>query len=93
MKKTMIYLSEEQQLLLKERAREKGVSMAALIREAVDGYLVREKPAVDYMAIVGIAEGAPGDRTSERVDEAMAKIVGDEDQARRPVPPKRKKAG
>lgn len=75
MKKTMVYLSEEQQLLLKQRARKRGVSMAALIREAVDGFLVREKPEVDYMAIVGMAEGVPGENVSERVDEVLAEII------------------
>lgn len=72
MKKTMIYLKEQQQLVLRQRAREKGVSVASLIRDAVDDFIVREKPQVDYLLIVGMAAGVAGERTSERVDEALA---------------------
>lgn len=72
MKKTMIYLKEQQQLVLRQRAREKGVSVASLIRDAVDDFIVREKPQVDYLSIVGIAAGVASERTSERVDEALA---------------------
>lgn len=75
MKKTMIYLDERQQMLLRQKAKERGVSMAALIRGAVDDFLLREKPQVDYLAIVGMAAGQPGERTSERVDEALAELM------------------
>lgn len=78
-KKTMIYLTEQQKWQLKLQAQEKGESVAAVIREAVDQYLARERPAVDYMAIVGIIEGEPGDNTSERVDEVLAKAFLEED--------------
>lgn len=78
-KKTMIYLTEQQQWQLKQHAQEKGESMAALIRTAVDEFLARERPAVDYMAIVGFIEGEPGDNTSERVDEILAEAAMKED--------------
>lgn len=57
---------------LKLQAQEKGESVAAVIREAVDQYLARERPEVDYMEIVGLFEGSEPDNTSERVDEVLA---------------------
>lgn len=78
-KKTMIYLTEKQQWQLKLSAQEKGASVAALIREAVDQYLARERPEVDYMAIVGMFEGEPGENTSERVDEILDEYFANAD--------------
>ena len=75
MKKTMIYLKEQQQLVLRQRAKEKGVSVAALIRDAVDDFIVRERPQVDYLSIVGMAAGVSSERTSERVDAALAAAI------------------
>ncbi len=73
-KKTMIYLTERQQWQLKLQAQEKGESMAALIRAAVDQYLARERPQLDYMAIVGMFETKP-DNASVRVDEIVGEAV------------------
>lgn len=74
-KKTMIYLTERQQWQLKLHAQETGDSMAGLIRTAVDEFLSRERPRVDYMAIVGMIEGEPGDDASERVDEIIGETM------------------
>lgn len=76
-KKTMIYLTEGQQWQLRLKAEELGESMAAVIRTAVDEYLVRERPQIDYMAIVGIGEAEPD--ISERIDEVMDEIADRED--------------
>lgn len=90
-KKTMIYLTEKQQWQLKLAAQEKGESVAALIREAVDQYLARERPQVDYMAIVGMFEGEPGEDASERADEildeyfASVDIHGESEETRQAV--------
>jgi len=77
-KKTMVYLTERQHSQLKRHASETGETMAGLIREAVDEFLARERPAVDYMAIVGMFETEP-DNVSERVDEVISDYMADED--------------
>ena len=78
-KKTMVYLTERQQWQLKLHAQEKGESMAGLIRTAVDEFLTRERPQVDYTSIVGFIKGEPGDNASERVDEILAEAYMEED--------------
>ena len=45
MRRTNIYLDEEQLKALKHRAAEDGKSVATLVRDAVDDYLVRERTA------------------------------------------------
>jgi hypothetical protein len=42
--RTQIYLTAEQRRELDQLARSRGVSLAALVREAVDGYLERTAP-------------------------------------------------
>jgi len=77
-KKTMVYLTERQHSQLKRHARETGDTMAGLVREAVDEFLARERPALDYMAIVGMFETEPNN-VSERVDEVLAEAALEED--------------
>ena len=38
-KRTQVYLSEEQRVLIDQRARRQGVTMAHVIREALDAFL------------------------------------------------------
>jgi hypothetical protein len=45
--RTQIYLTDEQRSLATERGRREGTSMAHVIREAVDAYLVEPDPQVD----------------------------------------------
>ena len=42
--RTQIYLTAEQRARLDELARSQGTSLAALVRQAVDQFLVEEKP-------------------------------------------------
>lgn len=84
MKKTMVYLTERQRMQLKQKASEKNTSVAELIRSAVDAFLLREKPAVDYMSIVGMAEGVQGEHVSEQVDQVLADIMKNNDQTGKP---------
>jgi len=42
--RTQIYLTEEQRARLDELGRRKGAPLARMIREAVDAYLVDERP-------------------------------------------------
>lgn len=46
-KRTQIYLSEEQEARLDQRARAIGVTRSALIRAAVDAFLARDTPSND----------------------------------------------
>jgi len=72
MRKTMVYLEEEQLLRLKRRARQQGCSMAALIREAVRRYLGDDgKEKIDHFSFVGIAAGPKGEAASERAEEIL----------------------
>ncbi|MCL5986897.1 MAG: ribbon-helix-helix domain-containing protein [Actinobacteria bacterium] len=75
MKKTMIYLTEEQALLLKRKSQETGNSTASLIREAIDKYITSQKKEKDYFSFVGIAEGPKGEAISENVEEALKQII------------------
>ncbi len=77
MRKTMVYLEEEQFRELKQRARREGRSMAALIREAVRRYLQQDggRASPDYFAFVGIAAGPRGEATSERAEEVLRELL------------------
>jgi predicted transcriptional regulator len=44
--RTQIYLTDEQRRALDRRARRTGTSMARMIREAVDAYLIDDRPDV-----------------------------------------------
>ncbi len=50
--RTQVYLTEEQRARLNERARREGLTMAQLVREAVDAYLSAED---DLKATFGAA--------------------------------------
>ena len=68
MKKTMIYLEEEQFLLLRKRAEAEERSMAELIREAVSRYLKGDSSEGDYFSFVGIGAGPKGEAASEEAE-------------------------
>jgi hypothetical protein len=74
MKKTMIYLEEEQFLLLRKRAKAEGRSMADLIREAVSHYLKGDSSRGDYFSFVGIGEGPKGEAASEEAEELLKRL-------------------
>lgn len=73
MKRTMIYLEDNQYAKLSRLAKEKKESVAALIRTAVDSLLKRHGKDIDYMSIVGIAKSEP-DRISEEVESYLHKL-------------------
>jgi FPC/CPF motif-containing protein YcgG len=75
MKKTMVYLTEEQALLLKKKSLETGGSAASLIREAVDKYIKNQKEEKDYFSFVGIAEGPKDEAVSENVEKTLKQII------------------
>mgnify|MGYP005864063869 CR=1 FL=1 len=78
MVRTQIQLTEEQARALKEVAAERGVSMAELIRQAVDRIL--EESAEDEkwrraMALIGRYRGGPSD-VSTNHDKYLDEIYG-----------------
>ncbi len=81
--RTQIQLEEEQYKRLKEMSAEKGVSMARLIRESVDTYLVtinepsKEELRRRAMGIVGIAHDIDGATdVAENHDKYLDEIYG-----------------
>jgi hypothetical protein len=73
MKRTTVMLPDDVEARLRREARRRGVSIAQIVREAVE----RELPAPKAgrpLAFFGIGEGGPPD-ASERVDEYVAKAV------------------
>jgi len=74
MRKTMVYLDEDQFLLLKRVAASSRKKASEIIREALAAYL-KEKGQVDYFSFVGAAEGPKGGRTSEEAEEILREVL------------------
>ncbi len=70
----MVYLEEEQFLLLKKVAARSRKKMSEIIREALRAYL-EEKGKVDYFSFVGIAEGPQNGRASEEAEEILREAL------------------
>lgn len=75
MRKTMIYLEDEQFVLLKRAATASQKKMSEIIREAVSCFLTERKEKIDYFSFVGIAEGPEKGRTSENAEEVLKEIM------------------
>ena len=75
MKKTMIYLEDDQFLLLKKTAASSKKKMSEIIREAVASYLKKGKRRVDYFSFVGMAEGPKQGKTSEQAEEILREVL------------------
>ncbi len=74
MRKTMVYLDEEQYLLLKRVAASSGKRASEIIREALALYL-KEKNKADYFSFVGAAAGPEGGRASEEAEEILREAL------------------
>jgi predicted transcriptional regulator len=57
-KRTQIYLDDEQEARLDRRARATGVTRSALIRAAVDAFLASDKPLNEVDDALGETAGA-----------------------------------
>jgi predicted transcriptional regulator len=57
-KRTQIYLDDEQEARLDRRARATGVTRSALIRAAVDAFLARDKPSNELEDALSETAGA-----------------------------------
>ncbi|MCL6449141.1 MAG: DNA-binding protein [Armatimonadetes bacterium] len=74
MRKTMVYLDEEQFLVLKKVAASSKKKASEIIREALTAYL-KEKDKVDYFSFVGIAEGTKDGRTSAEAEDILKEFL------------------
>lgn len=76
MRKTMVYLEDDQFLLLKRTASSSRKKMSEVIRAALSGYLKeKSKEKRDYFSFVGIAEGPQNGRTSEQAEEVLKEAL------------------
>ncbi|HIC91447.1 MAG TPA: DNA-binding protein [Syntrophaceae bacterium] len=75
MKKTMIYLEDDQFFLLKKVAASSKKRMSEIIREALSGYLKKKKERLDYFSLVGIAEGPVKGKTSEQAEKILREAL------------------
>lgn len=75
MRKTMVYLEDEQFLLLKKAAASSKRKMSEIIREALSHHLKGKKKKLDYFSFVGIAEGPKGEKTSEQAEEILREAL------------------
>ncbi|MGK2849473.1 MAG: CopG family transcriptional regulator [Candidatus Limnocylindrales bacterium] len=72
MERTQIYLSEGQTRELDRRARHRGTTRSALIREAVDRYLGPRQDPVEFKAALQAFSGIWADR--DDIDEIYADL-------------------
>jgi FPC/CPF motif-containing protein YcgG len=75
MKKTMIYLEDDQFHLLKQAAASSKRKMSEIVREAVASYLKKGKRRGDYFSFVGMAEGPKNGKTSEQAEEILQGVL------------------
>ena len=75
MKKTMVYLEDEQFLLLKKTSASSNRKMADIVREALSVYFHAKKNPLNYFSFVGVAAGPKRGKTSERVEETLREAL------------------
>ena len=78
--RTQVSFDEEQYFALQRRAHERGMSMAALVREAVEDKLAdRERAQRNRMALsaIGVVRGKDGERIGRDHDRYLDEAYGD----------------
>lgn len=75
MKKTMIYLEDEQFLLLKRTAAASNRKMSEIIREALSNHLRGKKKNLDYFSFIGIGNGPRKGETSEQAEDILREVL------------------
>ncbi|MHB1486958.1 MAG: ribbon-helix-helix protein, CopG family [Acidimicrobiales bacterium] len=73
MKRTTIMMPEEIDARLRLEARRRGVSIAEVVREAIEHHLP-DSPTTGRLGFFAVGDGGPAD-TSERVGEFVAQAV------------------
>jgi predicted transcriptional regulator len=81
MVRMQIQLTEEQQKELRYQARKRGISISALVREAVDHELARrdsrERAWARALSVIGSGRGGPPYNVGENHDEHLAEAYAD----------------
>lgn len=81
MVRMQIQFTEEQQAELRRQARMRGISISALVREAVDrelsGRLTHDEAWARALSAIGCARGGPPYDVGENHDEYLAKAYAD----------------
>ncbi len=75
MRKTMVYLEDDQFLLLKRAAVSSKKRMSEIIREALTDHLKGKKKRVDYFSFVGMGQGPKKGKTSEQAEEILREVL------------------
>ena len=78
--RTQVSFDIEQYSALQRRAHERGISMAALVREAVEDKLAdRDRERLNQLALsaVGVVSGKPDENISEDHDRYLDEAYGD----------------
>ena len=75
MRKTMIYLEDNQFVLLKRAAVSSNRKMSVIIREALSNYLKGKKKKLDYFSFVGIGHGPKKGKTSEQAEDILREAL------------------
>ena len=75
MRKTMIYLEDDQFLLLKRAAVSSNRKMSVIIREALSNHLKGKKKKLDYFSFVGIGHGPKKGKTSEQAEDILREAL------------------
>jgi hypothetical protein len=70
MRRTSLFLDDQLIKQMQKLARDRGVSFATLVREALASYVSHAEPATDVPSVAGRFASGMSD-TSERVDELL----------------------
>lgn len=71
----MIYLEDDQFLLLKRTAVSSNRKMSEIIREALSSHLRGKKKKFDYFSFVGIGNGPRKGKTSEQAEDILREAL------------------
>lgn len=75
MRKTMVYLEDEQFVLLKRAAASSRRKMSEIIREALSNHLKGRKKKLDYFSFVGTGNGPRKGKTSEQAEDILREAL------------------
>jgi len=73
MKKTMVYLADDQFFLLKKTAAVSKKKMSEIIRTALSNHLKKDK--LNYFSFVGVARGPKKGKASEQAEEILREVL------------------
>ncbi len=72
MKRTNIYLTEDQQRCLSSKAKEEGVTKSKIVRRILDEALLDTAPSRSVEDALAVSFGVWSDRSDEQMEEILA---------------------